>query len=538
VSTQKLQLTWIWKDRRIKLEPRILIEDKDKTYWDPDSGNMLIHWDNLLALKALEQEYTGKIKCIYIDPPYNTGNAFEHYDDWLEHSEWLNLMKPRIDILRRLLADDGSIWISIDDDESHYLKVLCDEIFWRKNFVSNVIWEKKHTRSNDAKWLSDNHDHILVYAKNKEIWRPFMLPRTEEMNSSYKNPDNDPRWPWMSQPIQVKTPSEAYIYEISNPAWETFLPPKWRSWQFWLKRYNELVVDNRIWFWGKWTNVPRIKKFLTDVQDGLVPLTIWYRTEVWDNQEAKMEVKQVNEDAPFATPKPERLIQRVLSLSTKEWDIVLDSFLWSWTTSAVAHKMWRKWIWIEMWNHAYTHCKVRLDKVVNWEDKWGITESVWWIDWGGYKFYELGPSLLARDEHWRYIINPNMNGEMLTRALCKIENFKYMPKDWDLIKHWFSTEKDFLHVTTRMIDQETIERIASKNLSEDESLLIMSKTIEKWLRLPPNIQVKKIPNEIFRKYEYAKDDYSLPILSETREKLIDLKILINDLPYNQTETWD
>ena len=190
---QKLELTWIGKDRRIRLEPRILIDDPTRSHGDPDSPNMLIHGDNLLALKALEQDYSGRVKCIYIDPPYNTGNAFEHYDDGLEHSEWLNLMKPRIDILRRLLANDGSIWISIDDDESHYLKVLCDEIFGRRNFVANVIWEKKYSPQNDAKWLSDSHDHILVYAKNKEIWRPYLLPRTEEMDKRYKNPDNDPR---------------------------------------------------------------------------------------------------------------------------------------------------------------------------------------------------------------------------------------------------------------------------------------------------------------------------------------------------------
>jgi len=190
---KKLELCWPGKDIEVKPEPRVFIEDPDKSYGESDTENMLIHADNLLALKALEQNFTGKIKCIYIDPPYNTGNAFEHYDDGLEHSMWLSLMKRRLEILHKLLSNDGSIWISIDDDESHYLKVFCDELFGRKNFVSNVIWEKKYSPQNDAKWLSDSHDHILVYAKNKEVWRPYLLPRSEAMDKRYKNPDNDPR---------------------------------------------------------------------------------------------------------------------------------------------------------------------------------------------------------------------------------------------------------------------------------------------------------------------------------------------------------
>ena len=180
VNKQKLELTWIGKDKTIKVEPRILIHDETKDYGDKNAGNMLIYGDNLLALKALEQEYAGKVKCIYIDPPYNTGSAFEHYDDNLEHSTWLNLMKPRLEILRNLLSDDGSLWVSLDDNEQAYCKVLLDEIFGRKNFVCNVIWQKKYSPANDAKWFSDNHDFIIIYAKNKEIWRPKLLPRTEE----------------------------------------------------------------------------------------------------------------------------------------------------------------------------------------------------------------------------------------------------------------------------------------------------------------------------------------------------------------------
>ena len=225
-----------------------------------------------------------------------------------------------------------------------------------------------------------------------------------------------------------------------------------------------------------------------------------------------------------ASKKPERLIMRILNMFTVPWDLILDSFLWSWTTAAVAHKMWRRWIGIELWNHAYTHVKSRLDKIVENKDRTWISDFINWQWWGGYKFYELGPSVMAKDERGRYVINPNMNGELLVRALCKIENFRYLPKgDSDIIKHGYATEKDFLHVTTRLIDQETIDRIVSKYLKPDESMLILAKIVADDLRLPPNIQVKKIPNEILRKCEYAKDDYSLPILTQTQEELEGLK---------------
>lgn len=223
---------------------------------------MLIHGDNLLALKALEQDYAGKVKCIYIDPPYNTGNAFEHYDDGVEHSLWLSLMKPRLDILRNLLSNDGSIWISIDDDEQAYLKILCDEVFGRNNFINNVIWEKKYSPQNDAKWLSDNHDFIMVYAKNKEVWRPNLLPRTEAMDKRYKNPDNDPRGKWKSSDCLVKTYSANYDYPITVPSGRVVNPPLGRCWMTSKERMQELIDDNRIWFGADGNNVPALKDFL------------------------------------------------------------------------------------------------------------------------------------------------------------------------------------------------------------------------------------------------------------------------------------
>jgi adenine-specific DNA-methyltransferase len=332
---QKLELTWIGKGEEPKLEPRILIENPDFSFGDRNTGNMLIHGDNLLALKALEQEFTGKVKCVYIDPPYNTGNAFEHYDDGIEHSTWLNLIKPRLELLRKLLKEDGSMWISIDDDESHYLKVLCDEVFGRQNFVSNVIWEKKYSPSNDAKWLSDSHDHIIVYAKNKNIWRPNLLPRTEEMNSRYKNPDNDPRGAWKSGDVLVKSFSPSGVFAIINPnTGKEHWPPKGSCYRFSEESANRYLQDNRFFFGKDGKGGPQLKRFLSEVQDGIVTKTIWFRSEVGDNQEAKKEVKEFNAESTFATPKPERLIMRILELATKPGDIVLDSFriryyLWS-----------------------------------------------------------------------------------------------------------------------------------------------------------------------------------------------------------------
>ena len=316
---QKLELTWVGKyDEQQSLEPRILIENPEYSYGEVEmgvlpngkqwKGNMLIHGDNLLALKALEQDYAGQVKCIYIDPPYNTGNAFEQYDDGIEHSIWLGLIKERLIILRNLLANDGSIWISIDDDEQAYLKVLMDEVFGRQNFVNNVIWEKKFSPSNDAKWLSDSHDFVMVYAKNKNTWRPNLLPRSEDMNSRYKNHDNDPRGAWTSGDCSVKTYSASADYPITTPSGRIVNPPAGYCWRFSKEKFAELIADNRIWFGKDGDGVPRVKRFLSDVKDGITAMTIWKFTEVGHNQDAKKEVNLLNSESVFATPKPERLI--------------------------------------------------------------------------------------------------------------------------------------------------------------------------------------------------------------------------------------
>jgi adenine-specific DNA-methyltransferase len=571
--SNKLELTWYGKDKEIKVEPRILIEDKEKSNIEnnPNTENMLIHGDNLLALKALENKYAGKVKCIYIDPPYNTGSAFEHYDDNLEHSTWLSLMKPRLETLRNLLSDDGSLWISIDDDEGHYLKVLCDEIFGRNNFVATCIWHKKHTRANDARWFSDNHDFILVYAKNKEIWKPNLLPRTKESIKGYTNPDNDPRGVWASGPCHVKTPNEKDIYPIVTPSGREVMPPAGTSWRFSKEKMNSLIKENRIWFGEDGKNVPRYKRFLSDVQNGFVPTTLWFRDEVGDNQEAKKEVKKIDPISVFGTPKPERLIERVITLATNEGDLVLDSFLGSGTTAAVAQKMNRKYIGIEMGDHAYTHCKLRLDKVISGEDKGGISVSkdyydfkeddlkdldfdiedvktfhkilnkigketdiipkdvlrelkrktrtqkikseLKWQGGGAYRFYELAESLINKDDFGEYVINKDYNPEMLAAAVALHEGFEYRPDDEYFWKQSKANENSYLFVTTRHINESYIESIKS-TMEDGEYLVIACKSFDGDISDKyPNIIIKKIPQMLLSKCEFDKDNYNLNIIN-------------------------
>ena len=394
-------LDWFNKKEALKTADKtpykVLVENKELSYGDQTQGNMLIKGDNLEALKALLPYYKGRVKCIYIDPPYNTGSAFEHYDDNLEHSTWLSMMYPRLELLRELLAEDGSIWVSLDDTEQAYCKVILDEVFGRKNFVCNVIWQKKFSPSNDAKWLSDNHDFVLVYAKNKELWKPNLLPRTVEMNSRYKNPDNDPRGTWMSSDVSAKTYSPSGDYPITTPSGKQIYPPESRSWAYSKENLEKMIADNRIWFGFNGNNAPRVKRFLSEVKQGTTSLTVWTYNEVGHNQDAKKEVKQFNADVVFATPKPERLIERILTLGSNQGDLVLDSFLGSGTTAAVAQKMGRKYIGIEMGEHAITHCAPRLKQVIDGTDQGGISKTTNWKGGGGFTFYDLGKPIFDEE---------------------------------------------------------------------------------------------------------------------------------------------
>jgi len=387
-------LHWLTRDDDLsqsrKAPYRLLEEAPEHSAGDADNPNMLIQGDNLDALKALLPYYAGKVKCIYIDPPYNTRSAFSHYDDSLEHSMWLAMMYPRMELLRELLAEDGSIWVSIDDNEGHYLKVIMDEIFGRGNFVANVIWQKIFSPKNSARHFSEDHDYITVYAKNGERWIPNPMPRSAEQDKRYKNPDNDPRGPWTSGDVSARNYYGEGTYPITCPSGRVIKgPPNGMYWRLSEENFKKLDRDGRIW-WGKEGNgVPRIKRFLSEVKKGRVPQTFWSYKEVGHTQEAKKEVVALLSEDVFGTPKPERLIQRVLHIATNEGDLVLDSFLGSGTTAAVAHKMGRRYIGIEMGEHAITHCAPRLKKVIEGEQG-GISESVNWQGGGGFRFYTLG----------------------------------------------------------------------------------------------------------------------------------------------------
>jgi len=514
----RLELTWIGKDARPRLEPRILIENPEQSYHAPHRvtdqdqfDNRLIFGDNLLALKALEREFTGKVKCVFIDPPYNTGSAFSHYDDGLEHSIWLSLMRDRLELLHRLLAEDGSIWITIDDHEAHYLKVLCDEIFGRVNFVANAIWQKKFSPQNDAKWLSDNHDHILIYAKNKQIWRPNLLPRSEKMNSRFKNPDSDPRGLWISSDMTVKTYSASYDYPIKTPSGELIKPVKGRCWFTSYEKMQELIVDNRVWFGESGKNTPRIKKFLSEVKDGITALTIWTYQEVGHNQDAKKEIKEFNDTLVFDTPKPEKLLDRILTLATNPGDLVLDSFAGSGTTGAVAHKMGRRWIMIELGEHCHTHIIPRLRKVIDGADPGGITQAVGWQGGGGFRYYRLAPSLLEKDHWGNWIIAKSYDAARLAEAVCKLMGFTYAPSAQHYWQHGHSTERDFIYVTTQSLSHDQLRSLAEA-VGEQYSLLVCCKAF--YTDHPdafPNLTISKIPQAVLHQCEWGKDDYSLNV---------------------------
>lgn len=399
-------LNWLGRDEALKTAAktpyRLLEEVPELGYGDKSTDNMVIQGDNLEALKALLPFYAGQVKCIYIDPPYNTGSRFTfdgkklQYDDNLEHSTWLSMMEPRLELLREFLREDGSIWISIDADEGHYLKVLCDEILGRKNFVDEVIWQRAFAPVNLKKTLSRSNDLMLVYCKRIESFILNTLSRSDKQNSNYKNPDNDPRGAWTSADCTVGPIVEEKLYEIKTPSGRLVLPPKGRCWLFTKERFDEMVKDNRIYFGKDGNNAPRVKKFISEVKEGVVATTIWMRDECGDNQEAKREIKQFNSANIFATPKPERLIERVLTLATNPNDLVLDSFLGSGTTAAVAQKMGRRYIGIEMGNHAITHCVPRLKAVVDGEQG-GISKAVNWQGGGGFRFYKLGNEVFDAD---------------------------------------------------------------------------------------------------------------------------------------------
>lgn len=490
MSKTKLELTWIGKDKRPKLEPRILLEDPEKSYHakhrvsDNDQfDNKLIFGDNLLTLKALEQEYEGQVKCVFIDPPYNTGSAFTHYDDGLEHSIWLSLMRDRLEIIRNLLSDDGSLWITIDDNEAHYLKVLCDEIFGRRNFISNVVWQKR-TSPDIRATIGPGHDHVFVYAINsdklKKIVKP--LPKTEKQKKSYKNPDNDLRGPWASSDFTAQGFRPNQMYSITTPGGKVYIPPEGRCWKNVEEVFLKSVKEGRMWFGKDGHGVPRRKTYLNESKGQIA--WSWRNEEVGHNQEAKKEINTLfGAGDAFDTPKPERLIQRILHLVTDDNDIVLDSFAGSGTTGAVAHKMGRRWIMVELGEHCHTHIIPRLQKVIDGDDQGGISKAVNWQGGGGFRYYSLAPSLLEKDRWGQWVVNKAYNPAMLAEALCKLEGFTYAPSDSQWWNHGYSTEQDFIYVTTQNLSVAQLQEL-SEEVGGDRSLLV-------WHRLP--LQGRSLP---------------------------------------------
>lgn len=514
---KRLELTWIGKEDRPRLEPRILLEDRElscakRVSHEDLFDNRLIHGDNLLALKALEQEFAGKLKCVFIDPPYNTGSAFDQYDDGLEHSIWLSLMRDRLEVIHKLLADDGSLWITIDDNEAHYLKVMCDEVFGRFNFVANAVWQKKYTVANDSKWLSESHDHVLIYARNKETWRPYRLPRTEEMDARYRNPDNHPKGPWKATPLYAKRSGsekeQAFSFKFKNGV--VWSAPRGTSPRFPAEKLRKLDANDEIWFGADGTATPARKTFLGELKiEGPPAPTVWLHSDVGNNHEAREESKDSNPEAPFATPKPEKLLKRILELATQPGDLVLDSFAGSGTTGAVAHKMGRRWIMIELGSHCETHIAPRLRRIVEGTDSIGITEAVGWEGGGGFRFFKLAPSLLEKDKWGNWIVSKQYRPEMLAEAMCKLEGFRYAPDREVFWNHGHSTERDFIYVTTQNLSPDQL-RFISEQVGQERTLLICCGAFRGKPNFP-NLTVKKIPQAVLARCEWGRDDYSLNV---------------------------
>lgn len=532
----KLELTWVGKyDEEKPVEPRILLEDPEKSYGDPDSENMLIHGDNLIALQALQQDFAGKIKCIYIDPPFNTGQAFENYDDNLEMSIWLNLMRKRLVLLHELLRDDGTIFVHIDDSYLPYLTLVMDEIYERKNRLYLITFKQGaatgHKAINPGCVTTTNF--ILIYSKNKDYWNPnrvfikrgrdnrygkFIVNATEDYHNwrfctlmeafasdqkvdvkgarkiAKQNPSLVDEFVESHAESVVRTARpdlKSVGKEIQNVVQESKGSP---GEIFYLQRDNApdmfFVNGERLLFYKDKMKV--IDGQLTTAE----PLTT-----LWDDILSNNLHNEGNVNFPKAK-KPEHLIKRILELSTDESDWVLDSFLGSGTTAAVAHKMNRRWIGIEMGEQAYTHCKKRLDSVIDDTDTSGISKAVNWEGGGGYHFYELAPSLLVKNDKLPvYQINPTYTFEMLCEAICKIEGFKYKPQD---VFHGHSSEKRFIHVTTEFVNAEYI-RSLSQHLDEGQSLLIYATKIQSDMILPDNIEVKKIPKDLLDKCNFESE---------------------------------
>jgi adenine-specific DNA-methyltransferase len=508
---QKLELTWIGKDEQPKLEPRILIEDSEKSYGDKNTENMLIYGDNLLALKALEQDFAGKIKCIYIDPPFNTGVAFEHYDDGLEHSIWLSLMRDRLEILRKLLSDDGLIFIQIDYREGARLKILMDEVFGITCFKNEIIVRRgtKNVQSQfdtiDA--LSTGHDTVYLYSKQPDT----RMPKLMAMQKDSEPGKWDTFWRGTDRPTMRY---ELFGITPDKGQWrwsEKRARRATRNYEEYIAEYEEIMsLDDyyglKLQETGEKCDLVRLGPENT-VQYYVPPRNYKILSDVW------MDIRTSGKVTDFPHEKHEELIERIIRWSTKKGDFVLDSFGGTGTTAAVAHKMNRKWITIELGEHCHTHCLPRLKSVVDGTDQGGISKAVNWKGGGGFKYYYLAPSLLKQDKYGNWIIDERYNADMLAAAMAKHEGFKYCPDEHVYWKQGKSTEKDYIFTTTKFVTVEHLDRIHDE-MQPDESLLICCKSFSRACENRyPNITVRKIPNMLLGRCEFGKEDYSLNIVS-------------------------
>lgn len=522
-SKTKLELTWIGKEDRPRLEPRILIEEPEISYHATEekaaasASNRLIFGDNLLALKALEREFAGRIQCVYLDPPFNTQQTFEHYDDGVEHSLWLSMMRDRLQQIHVLLSRQGMLWLHLDDNEVHRGRCVLDEVFGTENFIGTVIWEKSDSPRMDADFFSSRHDYILVFAKDRAS-AAFNRLMSSESAAHYDRVDTQGRKYYL-KPLramggqgETRESRPTLFYPLIAPDGSEVYPRRQDgsdgAWRWNLEK--TIAESDRIeWVKGRtgWTAYYRIVENL-DV--GRPPETLWPHEEVGSNRTSKAESKKLFPDAPFSTPKPERLIERVLTIGTSKGDIVLDSFAGSGTTGAVAHKMGRRWIMIELGEHARTHIVPRMKKVIDGQDPGGITESVGWQGGGGFRFYRLAPSLLKRDRWNNWVVNKEFNPEMLAEAVCKLENFTYAPSQEIWWLHGHSTERDFIYVTTQALTQPQLAEI-SDEVGPDRTLLVCCGSFRANAGAFPNLTIKKIPKAVMHRCEWGRDDYSLSI---------------------------
>ena len=555
----RLELTWYGKSEPIRIEPRLLIENTELSNISADSGteNMLIHGDNLLALKALEKDFAGQVKCIYIDPPFNTGQAFEHYDDNLEHSIWLNLMNERFKHLYRLLEANGMFWIHLDDVEVHYCKVLLDEIFTRHNFVSHITYERSAVAGlGQGGYLVNTTEHILLYKKGS-------LP--DKINLSYEElgfniikrynrfVENFGERVLVREFTAKSNGELVRVYEHSGveiasislrdaKKRETEIREEFAAHLDTLFRGNRVQKENEFQNniiasldKGKFYSVDYVPsrgknkgeettlyyyncellswlKDTTTIENGVLSksqkmTTLWKHGEI-----PKADI--ANEGGVYfpRSKKPEQLLHRIIEMSTEPGDIVLDIFRGSGTTAAVAHKMGRRYIGIEMGEHAYTHCKTRLDAVIAGDDLLGITKAMGWKGGGGYRFYELAPTLINTDAFGEYVINEEYDADILAAAVALHEGFRYQPDENLFWKQSVGNENSYLFVTTRHLNGTYLDSIKD-TMQEDDYLIIACKSFDSGIdKVYENIVIKKIPQMLLNRCEFGKDDYALNIV--------------------------